>query len=71
MATYNNTITGGGTVGHPANAAKAYVRTSKVWDTADCYDNTSNYRYTPNVAGKNLLPRPPAKIKPFRIFFSA
>ena len=35
MATHDNTITGGGTVGHPANAAKAYVRTSKVWDTAD------------------------------------
>ena len=35
MATHNNTITGGGTVGHIADAAKAYVRTSKVWDTAD------------------------------------
>ena len=35
MATYNNTITGGGTTGHLADAAKAYVRTSKVWDTAD------------------------------------
>ena len=35
MATYNNTITGGGTTGHIADAAKAYVRTSKVWDTAD------------------------------------
>ena len=35
MATHNNTITGGGTVGHMADGAKAYVRTSKVWDTAD------------------------------------
>ena len=35
MATYDNTLTGGGTVGHPANVATAYVRTSKVWDTAD------------------------------------
>ena len=35
MATHNNTITGGGTTGHIADAAKAYVRTSKVWDTAD------------------------------------
>ena len=35
MATYNRTVTGGGTVGHPANLAKAYVVTSPVWDTAD------------------------------------
>ena len=35
MATYNNTLTGGGTTNHPANVANAYVRTSKVWDTAD------------------------------------
>ena len=28
---------------------------TKVWDTADCYDNTSNYRYTPNVAGKYFV----------------
>jgi len=24
---------------------------TKVFDTANCYDNTTNYRYTPNVAG--------------------
>ena len=35
MATYNRTVTGGGTVGHPSNLAKAYVVTSPVWDTAD------------------------------------
>ena len=35
MATDNRTVTGGGTVGHPANLAKAYVVTSPVWDTAD------------------------------------
>ena len=35
MATYNRTVTGGGTAGHPANLAKAYVVTSPVWDTAD------------------------------------
>ena len=35
MATYNNTLTGGGTTNHPADVASAYVRTSKVWDTAD------------------------------------
>ena len=35
MTTYNNTLTGGGTIGHPSDVANAYVRTSKVWDTAD------------------------------------
>ena len=35
MATYNRTVTGGGTVGHPSNAAVPYVVTAPVWDTAD------------------------------------
>ena len=35
MATYYRTVTGGGTVGHPSNAAVPYVVTSPVWDTAD------------------------------------
>ena len=35
MATYNRTATGGGTAGHPSNAAVPYVITSPVWDTAD------------------------------------
>ena len=35
MTTYNRTATGGGTAGHPANAAVPYVMTSPVWDTAD------------------------------------
>ena len=35
MATYNRTVTGGGTAGHPSNAAVPYVVTSPVWDTAD------------------------------------
>ena len=35
MATYNNTLTGGGTTNHPADVANAYVRTSKVWDCVD------------------------------------
>ena len=30
MATYNRTVTGGGTVGHPSNAAVPYVITSPV-----------------------------------------
>lgn len=28
---------------------------SEAWDTASCYDNTTNYRFTPNVAGYYLL----------------
>jgi hypothetical protein len=35
MATYNRTSSGGGTVGHPSNAANAYVITSPVYDAAD------------------------------------
>ena len=27
----------------------------KVFDTDNCYDNTTNYRFTPNVAGKYLF----------------
>jgi hypothetical protein len=28
---------------------------SEAWDTASCYDNATNYRFTPNVAGYYLL----------------
>ena len=35
MATYDRTVSGGGTAGHPSNAAVPYVVTSPVWDTAD------------------------------------
>jgi hypothetical protein len=35
MTVYNRTATGGGTVGHPSNAAVPYVMTSPVWDTVD------------------------------------
>ena len=38
MATYNATHTGGGTVGHPSHAAKAYVITSPVYDAVDNTD---------------------------------
>ena len=38
MATYNRTVTGGGTVGHPGNVARPYVVTSPVYDAVD---NTS------------------------------
>jgi len=35
MATYDRTITGGGTVGHPGNGARPYVITSPVYDAVD------------------------------------
>ena len=38
MTTYDRTITGGGTVGHPGNVARPYVITSPVYDAVD---NTS------------------------------
>lgn len=38
MATYDRTVTGGGTVGHPSNASVPYVITSPVYDAVD---NTS------------------------------
>ena len=38
MATYDRTITRGGTVGHPANLPRPYVITSPVYDAVD---NTS------------------------------
>ena len=38
MATYDRTVTGGGTVGHPANLPRPYVITSPVYDAVD---NTS------------------------------
>ena len=38
MATYDRTITGGGTVGHPGNLPRPYIITSPVYDAVD---NTS------------------------------
>ena len=35
MATYDRTISGGGTAGHPSRMPTPYVVTSQVWDTAD------------------------------------
>ncbi len=35
MATYNRTVTGGGTVGHPGNVARPYVVTSPVYDAGN------------------------------------
>ena len=38
MATYDRTITGGGTTGHPGNLPRPYIITSRVYDAVD---NTS------------------------------
>ena len=38
MATFNATHSGGGTVGHPSSALKAYVMTSPVYDAVDNTD---------------------------------
>ena len=38
MATYDRTITGGGTTGHPGNLPRPYIITSPVYDAVD---NTS------------------------------
>ena len=35
MATFDHTITGGGTVGHPAHAIRPYIVQSKIFDAAD------------------------------------
>ena len=35
MATIDFTITGGGTVGHPAHAIRPYIMQSKIFDAAD------------------------------------
>ena len=35
MATIDHTITGGGTVGHPAHAIRPYIMQSKIFDAAD------------------------------------
>ena len=35
MTTYNHTITGGGTVGHPGNVPRPYMIQSRIFDAAD------------------------------------
>jgi len=35
MTTYNHTITGGGTVGHPGNVPRPYMVQSRIFDAAD------------------------------------
>jgi len=65
---FTGTVTGAGGVNTPAfraylgsNATPSNNTTTKVnidtenFDTDNCYDNSSNYRFTPNVAGKYFV----------------
>jgi hypothetical protein len=65
---FTGTVTGAGGVNTPAfraylgsNATPANNTTTKInintenFDTDNCYDNSSNYRFTPNVAGKYFV----------------
>ena len=65
---FTGTVTGAGGTNTPAffahlssdqslaNQSATKVQfDSELFDTDNCYDNTTNYRFTPNVAGKYLL----------------
>ena len=65
---FTGTVTGAGGVNTPAfmarmgssqsitNNAEVKVQCSiEVFDTANCYDNSTNYRFTPTTAGKYLI----------------
>ena len=65
---FTGTVSGAGGVNTPAFAARLgsdqtvaqntevkVLCNVEVFDTANCYDNSSNYRFTPNVAGKYLI----------------
>ena len=65
---FTGTITGAGESNSPSFQAymssdqtvssevstKLQINT-EVWDTDNCYDNSTNYRFTPNVAGKYFV----------------
>ena len=40
-----------GSVSVSANTSTKVPVSTELFDTANCYDNTTNYRFTPNVAG--------------------
>jgi hypothetical protein len=44
-----------GTQSPTANTWTKVQMNSEDWDTASCYDPTTNYRFTPNVAGYYLI----------------
>ena len=50
MATYDRTITGGGTTGHPGAVPRPYIITSPVYDAVD---NTSCLLYTSDAADED------------------
>ena len=65
---FTGTVTGAGGVNTPAFEAKLSSSQSlsdavaskinfntEIFDTDNCYDNSTNYRFTPNVAGKYVV----------------
>lgn len=44
-----------GTQSPTANTWTKVQMNSEDWDTASCYDPTTNYRFTPNIAGYYLI----------------
>jgi len=65
---FTGTVTGAGGVNTPAFEAKLSSAQSlsdaavskinfntEIFDTDNCYDNTTNYRFTPNVSGKYVV----------------
>jgi hypothetical protein len=50
VPTFSAYYTGSGQSLSGATTTKIIINT-KDWDTANCFDATTNYRYTPNVAG--------------------
>ena len=65
---FTGTVTGAGEKNRPAFKANVgstfavadqtlvkFAGTTEVFDTDNCYDNSTNYRFTPNVAGKYFV----------------
>ena len=65
---FTGTVTGAGQTNQPAfeakltsgqdinnNTATKVQFNGEVFDTDNCYDNSTNYRFTPNVAGKYFV----------------
>jgi hypothetical protein len=60
LGTYGNipTFAASRITSDQTGTASTYVKVqfqSELFDTANCYDNTTNYRFTPNVAGYYLF----------------
>ena len=53
MPAFSAVVTGTTTI--TSGVFTKMVFNSENWDTANCYDSTTNYRFTPNVAGYYLI----------------